>query len=239
MTAPSQQVTLTAEVLDYLLSRSDPLPRLITIPWAGAADLGKGNMQIAPDQAVLLRFLLRLIGARRVLEIGTFLGLSALVMADAMGPEGRIVSLDVDAEWAQRARELWEQAGVMDRIELRVGDAHDTLRGVEGFFDAVLIDADKTGYADYLEQVTPRLRPGGLLMVDNTLWYGRVVDPGDDSSDTVALRRFNESLAEHPDYDVAMVAVGDGFTLATKLPLRSARVSDGRASRRGRNFSPI
>lgn len=214
MTAPPQQIELTPQMLDYLLANSEPLPPLVELPWEEAARLGKGSMQVAPDQAVLLRVLLRLIGARRVLEIGTFLGLSALVMADAMGPEGRVVCLDVSAEWTDRARQLWKQAGVEDRIELRLGDAHETVRRLEGPFDAVLIDADKTGYPDYLQQITPLLRPGGLLMVDNTLWYGRVVDATDDSEDTVALRHFNQTLASHPEYRVAMVAVGDGFTLA-------------------------
>lgn len=214
MTAPPQQIELTPQMLDYLLANSEPLPPLVELPWEEAARLGKGSMQVAPDQAVLLRVLLRLIGARRVLEIGTFLGLSALVMADAMGPEGRVVCLDVSAEWTDRARQLWKQAGVEDRIELRLGDAHETVRRLEGPFDAVLIDADKTGYPDYLQQITPLLRPGGLLMVDNTLWYGRVVDATDDSEDTVALRHFNQTLVSHPEYRVAMVAVGDGFTLA-------------------------
>lgn len=214
MTAPPQQIELTPQMLDYLLANSEPLPPLVELPWEEAARLGKGSMQVAPDQAVLLRVLLRLIGARRVLEIGTFLGLSALVMADAMGPEGRVVCLDVSAEWTDRARQLWKQAGMEDRIELRLGDAHETVRRLEGPFDAVLIDADKTGYPDYLQQITPLLRPGGLLMVDNTLWYGRVVDATDDSEDTVALRHFNQTLASHPEYRVAMVAVGDGFTLA-------------------------
>lgn len=216
MTAPSQQVRLTPQVLDYVLAHSEPLPDLVRVPWEGAEELGRGSMQVAPDQAVLLRFLLRLTRARRVLEIGTFLGLSALVMAEAVGAEGRVVCLDVSADWTERARALWERAGVADRIELRLGDAHETVRELEGPFDVVFIDADKSGYLDYLEQVTPLIGSGGLLLVDNTLWYGRVVDETDATDDTVALRRFNETLASHPDYEVAMVAVGDGFTLARR-----------------------
>lgn len=214
MKAPAQQVRLSPELLEYLLAESEPLPGLAEVPWEGAEQLGKGSMQVSPDQALLLRFLLRLVGARRVLEIGTFLGLSALVMAEAVGPDGQVVCLDRSEEWAAQARRLWKRAGVEDRIDLRLGDAHETVRALNGPFDAVFVDADKTGYLDYLEQVTPLIRPGGLLMVDNTLWYGRVVDRGDNSPDTVAVRRFNEVLASHPDYDVAMVAVGDGFTLA-------------------------
>lgn len=214
MIAPSKQVRLTPDLLEYLLGVSDPLPDPVEVAWKKAEELGMESMQVSPDQAVLLRLLLRLIGANRVLEIGTFLGLSALVMADAVGPEGRIVCLDMSAESTEQARLLWERGGVADRIELRLGDAHETVRGLDGTFDAVLIDADKSGYLDYLEQVTPRLRSGGLVVVDNTLWDGRVVDETDESADTVAMRRFNEVLASHPDYDVAMVAIGDGFTLA-------------------------
>lgn len=217
-TAPgrSQQVVLDEYLLAYLLGGSEPLPEPLADALDLADELGLASMQISPDQAVLLRFLLRMIKARRVLEIGTFIGLSALVIADAVGPDGSVVCLDVSEEWTDHARRLWRQAGVGDRIDLRVGDAHTTVRNLTDTFDAVLIDADKSGYADYLEAVTPRLRVGGLLVIDNTLWSGRVVDEADVSPDTRALRQFNISLARHPDYEVAMVGIGDGFTLARR-----------------------
>lgn len=211
-----QQIPLDERLLDYVVRWSDPLPEAVSMAMRRADELERSGMQLSADQALLVRFLLRLIGARRVLEIGTFLGFSALVMADAVGPEGQIVCLDQNAEWTQAAQEMWRQAGVSDRIELVLGDAHETIRNLEGEFDAVLIDADKGGYLDYLEQVTPRLRSNGLLMVDNTLWSGEVVDEGEPGSDTEALRYFNRVLAEHPDYDVVIVAVGDGLTLARK-----------------------
>lgn len=212
----SQQVPLTDELLAYVLSVSEPLPVGVTTALGRADEMGRSSMQVSPDQALLLRFLLRATGARRVLEIGTFLGLSALVIADAVGPDGRVVCLDRSAEWTEHARRLWADAGVADRIELILGDAHHTIGNVADNFDAVFIDADKGGYLDYLGKATPRLRPGGLLMVDNTLWSGRVVDPEDDSDDTEAIRRFNETLARDERYDVALVAVADGLTLARK-----------------------
>lgn len=212
----SQQIPLTEELLQYLLASSEPLPGVVSVAVSRAEEMGRSSMQVSPDQAVLMRFILRAVGARRVLEIGTFLGLSAVVIADAVGPDGRVICLDRSAEWTDHARQLWEDAGVADRIELRLGDAHDTIENVSETFDAVFIDADKTGYLDYLEKVTPRLRSGGLLMVDNTLWYGRVVDEVDTSDDTEALRRFNRALARDERYEVAMVAVADGLTLARK-----------------------
>lgn len=212
----SQQIPLTDRLLEYLLEVSEPLPVQLSQAIATAAELDRSSMQISPDQAVLLRFLLRLIRARHVLEIGTFLGLSATVIADAIGPDGKLVCLDQSEEWTDHARRLWEKVGVSDRIELVVGDAHESVRQLSGEFDAVFIDADKGGYLDYVEQITPRLRSGGLLLVDNTLWYGRVVDGSDDSPNTVAIREFNRTLADDSRYEVAVTAIGDGFTLARK-----------------------
>lgn len=212
----SQQVPLTDDLLEYVLSVSERLPPAVATAIRRADEMGRSSMQVSPDQALLIRFLLRTAGARQVLEIGTFLGLSAVVMADAVGPDGRVVCLDKSAEWTDHARELWRDAGVADRIDLVLGDAHETIGNVADSFDAVFIDADKSGYLDYLEKVTPRLRSGGLLMVDNTLWSGRVVDPSDEEADTEAIRRFNTTLAHDDRYEVAVVAVADGLTLARK-----------------------
>lgn len=213
-----QQVVLDDEILVYLLSVSRPLPEELETAMIRAEELGYPSMQVSPDQAVLIRFLVRLIGGRRVLEIGTFLGVSALVFAEAVGPEGSVVCLDRSDEWTAHAREMWDEAGVSARMDLRLGDAHETLRDMgDETFDVVFIDADKTGYVDYLDQVTPRLRSGGLLMVDNTLWSGRVTDDDDHSADTIALREFNRLLAGDDRYEVAMTAVGDGFTLARRV----------------------
>lgn len=213
----SQQVPLDDRTLDYLLASSDPLPSGVTVALERAREMGRSSMQVSEDQAVLIRFLLRLIGARRVLEVGTFVGLSALVIADALGPEGKLTCLDRSTEWTDHARRLWEESGVAERIELRLGDAHETISDLEGPFDAVFVDADKTGYVDYLQSAKTLLRPGGLLMVDNTLWYGRVVDSDTSDDDTRALRHFNQTLADDPAFDVAMVGVADGLTLARRL----------------------
>lgn len=214
----SQQVTLDDRLLEYLLENSYPLPPGIIDFASRAEELGFPTMQIAPDQAVLMRLLLRLVDARRVLEIGTFIGFSSSIMADAIGAEGTVVCLDRSEEWTGRARELWQALGLEERIDLRLGDAHVLLAEMDPgeTFDAVFIDADKAGYVDYLDQVTPRLRPGGLLMVDNTLWSGRVTDHTDNSADTLGLREFNRLLSAHPDYETAMVAVGDGLTVALR-----------------------
>lgn len=215
----SQQVPLDEKLLAYLLDHSAPLPPAITRALPRAAAAGHPTMQVAPDQGVLMGFLCRLIDARRVLEIGTFLGLSSAILADAVGPEGTVVCLDQSAEWTDQARVLWDEVGVAERIDLRLGDAHETLATMDPDerFDVVFIDADKPGYVDYLDRVTPRLRRGGLLMVDNTLWSGRIIDTDDASDSTMWLREFNRLLAAHPDYDVAIAAVGDGLTLARRL----------------------
>lgn len=213
----SQQVPLDDRALDYLLASSDPLPAGVTVAMARAEEMGRSSMQVSEDQAVLIRFLLRLVGAGRVLEIGTFIGLSALVIADALGPEGSLICLDRSDEWTGQARALWEESGVSERIELHLGDAHETVRRLEGPFDAVFVDADKKGYVDYLQQVTPLLRTGGLLLVDNTLWYGRVADPEITDDETQAIRRFNQALAADPAFDVAMVGVADGLTMARRM----------------------
>ncbi|CAN5803175.1 O-methyltransferase [soil metagenome] len=214
----SQQVVMDDMVLDYLLDHSTPLPSQAESAIERARELGLPSMHVSPDQAVLMRFLTRLMGARSVLEIGTFVGLSALVLAEAVGPDGRVLCLDRSDDWTSHARRLWTDAGVDDRVELRIGDAHDLVRGLgdSDVFDVVFIDADKSGYLDYLEEVTPRLRTGGLMMIDNTLWSGRVASDDDSSNDTEALRVFNAHLADDGRYDVAMTAVGDGLTLARK-----------------------
>lgn len=215
----SQQVTLDETLMAYLLGHSLPLPDGILDFVTRAEEAGHPTMQVAPDQAVLMRFLVALTGARRVLEIGTFLGFSSSILADAVGPEGIVVCLDRSAEWTGQAKELWAAMGVSERIELRLGDAHETLAAMspDETFDVVFIDADKAGYVDYLDRVTPRLRPGGLLIVDNTLWSGRVTDDEDQSADTIGLREFNRLLATHPAYEVAVVAIGDGLSLARRI----------------------
>ena len=175
-------------------------------------------MQIGDDQAVLLEILARALGARRAVEIGTFTGYSALALARGMGPEGRLLCLDISEEWTAIARAHWEKAGVADRIELRIGPALDTLRDLPPVvFDLAFVDADKSGYGDYYEELVPRIRPGGLLLVDNTLWGGSVLDDENETADTLAIRAVNDRIAGDPRVRVVLLPIGDGLTIAQRL----------------------
>ena len=179
------------------------------------------GMQIGPDQASLMQLLVRLVGARRCIEVGVFTGYSSLAVALALPAGGTIVACDVSEEWTAIARRHWEKAGVADRIDLRLAPAGDTLAallaaGEAGNYDFAFIDADKTGYRDYYEKCLQLLRPGGLIAVDNTLWSGDVADPAKQGRDTRALRELNEALHRDERVDVAMLTVGDGVTLARK-----------------------
>ena len=177
------------------------------------------GMQIGHDQAVFMEALARAMGARRAVEVGVFTGYSTLALARGMGPEGRLLACDVSEEWTAIAREHWEKAGVAERIDLRLAPALDTLRSLPAgeFFDLAFIDADKESYLDYYEEIVPRLRPGGVLLADNTIWGGRVIDPGVTDDDTVAIRAFNDALAADGRVRVVVLTIGDGVTLAQKL----------------------
>ena len=172
-------------------------------------------MQIGDDQAAFMEMLARTTGARRAVEVGTFTGYSALAMARGMGPEGRLLCLDVSEEWTALARTFWEKAGVADRIELRLGPAIDALRTLpaEPHLDLAFLDADKTGYLSYYEELVPRLRPGGLLLADNTLQFGRVVDPEAQDESVEAIRAFNDHVVADARVSCVLLPVGDGLTL--------------------------
>jgi caffeoyl-CoA O-methyltransferase len=177
------------------------------------------GMQIGDDQAVLMEIIARAMGARRALEVGTFTGYSALAVARGMGPEGRLLCCDVSEEWTSIAREYWERAGVADRIELRLGPAIATLQSLpaEEEFDLAFVDADKTGYVAYYEEIVPRLRRGGLLLADNTLQGGRVLDPDADDESTVAIRAFNDHVAGDRRMRVVLLPIGDGVSFIQKV----------------------
>jgi caffeoyl-CoA O-methyltransferase len=180
---------------------------------------GAAGMQIGDDQAVLLEILARATGARRAVEIGTFTGYSSLALARGMGPDGRLLCLDISEEWTNIARDAWNKAGVVDRIDLRIGPALDTLCSLpaDETFDLAFVDADKTGYGAYYDELLPRLRSGGLLLVDNTLWGGAVLDDKDDSDDTRAIRAVNDRIAADPQVRVVLLPIGDGVTVVQKL----------------------
>jgi caffeoyl-CoA O-methyltransferase len=220
MTPRSRSKFIDPAVAEYALDHSSRADETqVALQRVTADQTGQAaGMQIGDDQAVLLEILARAIGARRAVEVGTFTGYSSLALARGMGPQGRLLCLDVSEEWTAIARAHWEQAGVADRIELRIGPALDTLRELPPvLFDLAFIDADKANYGAYYDELLPRIRPGGLLMVDNTLWNGAVLDEKDDSDDTVAIRAVNERIAADPRVRVVLLPIGDGLTIAQRL----------------------
>lgn len=175
-------------------------------------------MQTAPDQAALLGMLVRLTGAQNVAEVGTFTGLSALSMARALPPDGRLLCCDINSEWVDIGRPYWERAGVAAKIDVAIGPARDTLERLppDMTFDLSYIDADKSGYVAYYEQLLSRTRSGGIVALDNVLWGGSVIDPADRSPSTEGIRRANSHIAADDRVDVVMLSIGDGLTIARK-----------------------
>ena len=179
------------------------------------------TMQIGPEQGAFMALLVRLLGARKTLEVGVFTGYSSMVVAKAMGPEGRVLALDVSEEFTAVARRHWAKAGVADRIELRLRPAADSLKelvaaGESGTFDFAFIDADKANYDTYYEYALKLVRRGGLIAIDNVLWDGKVIDPSDKTADTAAIRALNEKVHGDQRVDAVLAPIGDGLTLALK-----------------------
>lgn len=179
------------------------------------------NMQVAPEQGALLALLAELTGARRCIEVGTFTGYSSLAVALALPDDGRLVCCDISEEWTDVARRYWADAGVADKVDLRIAPATETLdamiaAGEEASYDFAFVDADKTGYAGYYERLLTLLRPGGLIAIDNVLWSGQVADESFTDADTSALRALNAALATDERVSVVLLPVGDGLTLARK-----------------------
>jgi caffeoyl-CoA O-methyltransferase len=205
---------------EYLLAHRTPDDALlIELREETERRLGdQARMQIAPEQGTLLRLLVSAIGARRAVEVGTFTGYSALSIARGLAPGGRLLCCDVSEEWTAIARRYWERAGVADRIELRIAPAADTLRALpaEPVFDFAFIDADKAGYPVYYEEILRRLRPGGLIGVDNVLWSGDVIRPDKQDENVTAIRRFNDLVAADDRVDSVMTPIADGLTLVRK-----------------------
>jgi predicted O-methyltransferase YrrM len=215
----SRQIALTDELVAYIhqasLREAEPLRRLreetARRPMAG--------MQISPDQGQFMALLVRLIGARRCLEIGTFTGYSALAVALALPPEGRVVCCDVSEEYTSVARRAWAAAGVAEKIELHLAPALTTLdklraAGQRGAFDFAFIDADKANYDHYYEAALELVRPGGLIAIDNVLWSGAVANAKKQDADTTALRALNLKLRDDQRVDISLLPIGDGLTLA-------------------------
>jgi caffeoyl-CoA O-methyltransferase len=188
---------------------------------AATAPMRHAGMQIGADQGAFMQLLVKMLGARRTLEIGVFTGYSALAVALALPDDGRVVACDVSEEWTRVAREHWKKAGVDHKIDLRLAPAADTLdallkEGNAGAFHFAFVDADKANYANYYERCLKLVRAGGVIAFDNTLWSGAVIDPKQNDADTVAIRRLNDMLICDERVDVAMLTVGDGLTLALK-----------------------
>lgn len=212
---------LPADLEQYLVKHGVREPELLARLRAETALIPQHNMQIAPEQGALLALLVELTGAKRCLEIGTFTGYSSLIVALAMPPDGTIVCCDVSEEWTAVARRYWAEAGVADRVDLRLAPALETLDellagGAEGTFDFAFIDARKSEYPDYHERVVRLLRRGGLAAYDNVLWGGAVADDSKQDADTLAIRRLNDRLASDERVTIAMLPLADGVTLARK-----------------------
>jgi len=182
------------------------------------ATLPQAGMQIGVDQAALLQLLIRLIGARKVLEIGTFTGLSSLAMAMALPADGRVITCDISDEWTRTARRFWAEAGQGSKIELRLAPALDTLGSLEAAgerFGFVFIDGDKPNYERYYEFALRLVDPGGLIALDNMLWSGKVADPGNQEENTVVIRDLNRKIRDDARVDSVLLSVGDGIMLAS------------------------
>jgi caffeoyl-CoA O-methyltransferase len=218
--APYRGIQLTDEVFDYLVAHGTPpdatYDAIREETRAKASDAA--GMQIGPDQYALLTMLTRLVDARFAVEVGTFTGTSAVAIARGLAEGGRLLCCDVSDEWTSIARRHWEAAGVADRVELQLAPATETLAALSPgtAIDFAFIDANKDGYVDYYEAIVPRLRPNGLLVADNVLWSGRVVDPDATDANTEAIRRFNDHVAADDRCDRVMLAVGDGITLCRR-----------------------
>jgi predicted O-methyltransferase YrrM len=217
----NRSIGLSDTLYGYLLSVSLREPEVLRRLRAQTAQDSMARMQIAPEQGQFMALLVQLMGAKRLLEVGVYTGYSSLWCALALPDDGRIVACDVSEQWTSVARRYWEEAGVSDKIDLRLAPAKETLddllaSGQAGTFDFIFIDADKQGYADYYERALQLLRPGGLIAVDNVLWSGRVADPAVADRDTKALRSFNERLLRDERITLSLLPIADGLTLALK-----------------------
>ena len=219
----NRTITIFDGLYDYLLDVSLREPDVLRRLRDETAKIPAAAMQIAPEQGQFMALLVELMEARKAIEVGTFTGYSSLSVALALPPGGRLVTCDVNAETTAVARRYWAEAGVEDRIDLRLAPALETLdaliaEGEAGTFDFAFIDADKVEYDAYYERILTLLRPGGLVSVDNVLWSGRVLDTARQDPDTRAIRAFNKKLHADPRVSLSLVPIGDGLTLARKRP---------------------
>ncbi|MFD8705583.1 O-methyltransferase [Kitasatospora sp. NPDC059648] len=206
-------------LFEYIVENSSPIDEFQRNLIERTAGVGeRSRMQIGTPQGTLFTFLTQLMSARAVLEVGTFTGYSALAFAKGLPADGRLLTCDVNEEWAAIAQASWKEAGVADRIELRLGPALDTLRSLPRTpdWDLAFIDADKDNYTAYYEELVPRIRPGGVILVDNVLWFSTVVN--DPEGEGAPMRRFNAHVAADPRVETVILPIGDGVSLVRKKP---------------------
>jgi caffeoyl-CoA O-methyltransferase len=206
-------------IVDYLRAHTAPPDEALKWITEQTIALGKyAVMQIGSEQVALMTILTKLVGAKFAVEVGTFTGTSALAIARGLAADGKLLCCDVNEKWTAIALEGWKRGGVEDRIELRIGPALDTLQGLspDPTIDLVFIDADKPNYENYLRELIPRVRRGGLILIDNTIWYGQVINHKVNDPDTVALRAVNDAVAADPRLESVIVPIGDGLTIAYK-----------------------
>ena len=217
----SASIGLTDELYKYFLSvtlREDAIMRRCR---EETAQHKWATMQVSPEQGQFMALLIKLLDARKILELGVYTGYSSLCMAQALPPDGKLIACDINREYTDKAGQYWAAAGVADRIELRLAPALDTLTallqaGEEGAFDFIFVDAAKEEYSDYYPLNYRLLRRGGMMAIDNVLWAGSVADPEDQSAETSAIRAFNKMAHEDNRVDMCMLPVGDGLTLIRK-----------------------
>jgi caffeoyl-CoA O-methyltransferase len=212
---------LSKPLNDYVLAHTDPPDAVQERLIAETATLANGTMQISPDIGVLLTMLTRLTGGRSAVEVGTFTGYSSLAIARGLEPGGRLVCFDISEEYTSTARRYWAEAGLEDRIELRIGPALDGLRDLPdgAGIDIAFVDADKESYPLYLAELIPRVRTGGLIVADNVLQGGRVSDPEVTGSAMEGIRRFNAAAVDDPRVDVVLLTISDGVSVLQKRPV--------------------
>lgn len=217
----NQTIALNADLYQYFLSVSLREHPVLQALRRHTAQHDMAQMQISPEQGQLMGLLVKLIRAKKALEVGVFTGYSALSVALSLPPEGQLVACDVSEEYTAIARQYWEQAGVADKIDLRIAPAQKTLQGLidsgeAATFDFAFIDADKSNYDTYYEQALILVRAGGLIVIDNVLWYGRVADTSIIDNRTKRIRALNQKLHDDNRIDLSMLPIGDGLTLALK-----------------------
>lgn len=210
-------VTLTDQLYTYLLEHCVKETLIQKELAAETAQLPESIMQISPHQGKLMQLLINLTGARRIIEIGVFTGYSSLAMAMSLPDDGELIACDVSEKWTDIARRYWQKAGVDHKIKLYLQPALQTIETLNGSFDLAFIDADKTNYTKYYESLLPMIKQNGLLLFDNVLWGGRVIESEDTSNDTAAIRALNTNLINDERIELVMLPIGDGLTIARKL----------------------